>query len=127
MREYFLYSNDAVPFLEDDDIVFDLDFPENVIRYKETVVLLKQGLTDREIFLEDLNTTYKTCNIDNLKIHLSSIRKSQICAVFVDTMWHRAEIKSKIIEGKIMVKLIDENKVKLVKMENIRYLMRMFK
>lgn len=60
-------------------------------------------------------------------MHISSIRKKQACAVFKSTKWHRAIIKSEIKNGQIKVHLVDENSTKLVKGEDIKYFMEMFK
>lgn len=118
---------EAIPFLRDDDVIFEFDFPEDVVKYKEKLTPLKSNLSYKQLFLEDLNVSYKNTNIDKLAIHKSSIRPSQACAVFIIRDWHRGIIIRQNTINLITVKLIDENVVKIIKRENIKYLMTMFK
>lgn len=120
-------SEEAIPFLEYDDAIFDFDFPEEVVKYKEIILPLKGDSEFKELISEDLNTSYKNTDISKLSIHVSSIRVTQACAVYVNTEWHRAIIQGKMKNEQIIVNLIDKNCIKIVERENIKYLMDMFK
>lgn len=118
-------SEEPIPKLDDEDIIFMFDVPSEVV-YKEEIHKLEKTHKDYAYFMEDLNEVYNNLRNDEVKLHPSSFRVNQNCAVSIERTWYRATITRKPINGLVEVTLVDESKQGTVKKENIKYLMDTF-
>lgn len=117
-------KSEAIPFiLEDSDFLFDLDLKEGIVMSTQQLKPIKGNMGH---FQEGINHFYNTY-INELRMHPSSYRKNQVCAVKVSNNWYRAITTSKPINFNYSeVLLVDLNMKIKTNIEKAQYLSDMY-
>ncbi|XP_037916613.1 tudor domain-containing protein 5-like isoform X2 [Hermetia illucens] len=146
---------EAVPELQKNDIVFQIDYPVNTVKYGETIPPseLPTNLTELDwfgVFITEIHNPYKFWfhlykenheldtlmqHIENiytglspseLHLHRSCFKPGQVCCALFTGMWHRAQILEVPDVNKVKVFFVDYGTVSSVQLSEVKYLLSEF-